>query len=250
MPRDPYDKPPIEEATCQLAFSEPVPWGPETARQLFEKVRGLYPSLPMQQQVLQANLVAAPTAAVPNLTLAPTERVVFADESGESRLSVSAGIIAIHRIRPYVSFDGDMLPRIKRDVPVVANALGSAEFKSVSVRYVNKIEIGDKNFDLNEYFTYWGAQELLPPPFEGTVSAFLYRTEAQEASSPLSLTLTFGSVAAPKDNSAFVLDIDLTYNFETPEGIDSAVERIAAVKNRENEIFESLITEKTRRLFR
>ncbi|HET9895197.1 MAG TPA: TIGR04255 family protein [Streptosporangiaceae bacterium] len=249
MEKHTYGKPPIEEATCQFSLADPLQWGPDSARQLFERVRSVYPAMPMQQQVLQANLSAAASEAASGLTIAPTERVVFTDESGESRLSVSAEVIGVHRVKPYISFDKEMLPRLKRDISLLDGQLPSEPFKSIAVRYINKVEIAETSVDLGDYFTHWGAQRDLPVGFDGTITGFFYRTAAQDRSHPLSLVLNFGSVAAEKDKSAFILDIDLTYTFAEPVDSDAAISRIVEVKSMENEIFESMITARTRELF-
>jgi uncharacterized protein (TIGR04255 family) len=246
-----YDKPPIEEAICQFNFADRLQWASNIPSHLFDRVRDLYPAMPTQQQVLQANLLPAPSTDMPELSLAANERVVFADQSGLSKLSVSAEAIGIHRVRPYIGFDEDMLPRINRDLPLVLDVLEiSGSFKSVSVRYINKIEIDSPNLELTEYFTHWDADNVLPAGFDGTVTAFFYRTTAQEQAQPLVLTLNFGSLVAPKDKAAFVLDIDLVYNFEEPADTSEALSQIVEIKRTENSIFESLVTDRARDLFR
>ncbi len=56
MSKQSYKNPPIEEAICQFTFAEHLPWNSDTPRHLFEKVRGRYPAMPTQQQILQANI--------------------------------------------------------------------------------------------------------------------------------------------------------------------------------------------------
>jgi uncharacterized protein (TIGR04255 family) len=206
--------------------------------------------MPVQQQILQASLSPAVGGDAAGLSLAPTERVVFADKGDHSRLSVGPQTIGIHRARPYIGFEGDMLPRINHDILVSLEELqAKPSFSNVSVRYINKIDIAAIEFDLRDYFNYVDTTQALPRGFDGTVTGFLYRTAAQQNSSPLTLTLNFGSVVAPKDTAAFVLDIDLTYSFEEPVGVTEAIAKIVEVKATENSIFESLITDTTRELF-
>jgi len=245
-----YNRPPIEEAICQFTLAQRLPWDAETPRRLFEKLRNRYPAMPTQEQILQANLTTGSGAETPGLSIAPTERVVFADTENRSRLSIGPQTIGVHRTRPYIGFEQDMLPRIKDDVPTVIQLFqGDESFGSVSVRYINKIEIPSTEFDLKEYFNYSATAELLPPGFDGTITGFFFRTAAKRNDRPLVLTLNLGSVVAPKDTAAFVLDIDLVYSFEEPAGTQEAIAKIAEVKATENSIFESLITDATRGLF-
>lgn len=249
--RTKYRHPPIEEAICQFTLAQPSPWDLDTPRRLFEKFRDRYPAMPLQQQVLQANLASLPAAEPPGLTLAPVERVVFADNENHSRLSIGPQVISIHRARPYIGFEEDMLPRINLDLPVALESLQAhSTFISVSVRYINKIEINATEFNLESYFSYMTTADALPPTFDGTVTGFFYRTGAKHISSPLNLTLNFGSLSASKDIAAFLLDIDLMYNFEEPVGASEAIAKMVEVKATENSIFESLITDNARELFK
>jgi uncharacterized protein (TIGR04255 family) len=250
MPSVKYKNPPIEEAICQFSFAQPLPWNVDTPRKLFEKLRGHYPAMPQQQQVLQANLALGVGPESPGLSLAPAERVVFADNENLSRFTVGPQSIGVHRARPYIGFEEDMLPRIMEDIPSSIEFIQRDPlFANISVRYINRIEIATTEFDLTEYFN-WNSTSQLPSSFDGTITGFFYRTAAQQTSTPLNLTLTFASVTAPKDTAAFVLDIELVYNFDDPVPSQQAVERLVEVKAAENSIFESLITDSTRELFK
>ena len=186
-----YKNPPIEEAICQFTLAQRAPWEPDTARHLFEKIRDRYPAMPTQQQILQANLAPVPGAETPGLSLAQNERVVFADTSGLSRLTIGPTTIGIHRVKPYIGFDEDMLPRVKRDIPASIELLEQQNpaFSNVSVRYINKIEVNAGDFDLTDYFNYLGTADVLPNGFDGSITGVFYRTVATERSRPVTLSL-------------------------------------------------------------
>jgi uncharacterized protein (TIGR04255 family) len=246
-----YANPPIDEAVCQFTLAEPVNWSASTPGHLFESLKDRYPGLPSQQQLLQANLTPGGGIISPELALTHNERVVFIDEKNEGRLSVGPRIVSLHRAQPYIGFEEELLPRVKRDVPAVLELLEhTPAFSAVSVRYINKIVIRENHFDLVEYFTYWGASSALPEPFDGEISGFFYRIGGNRSLRPETLTLTFGSVDAPKDSAAFILDIDLTHNFEESLDTKGAITRLIELKALENQIFESLLTDKCRELFR
>jgi uncharacterized protein (TIGR04255 family) len=245
-----YANPPIDEATCQFTLAEPIEWTSSTPGRLFEGVKDRYPGLPAQHQLLQANLTPGAGLASPELALTQNERVVFVDDRNEARLSVGPRIVSLHRGQPYIGFEDELLPRVKRDLPAVLELLKHpSAFSAVSTRYVNKIVIPEKFFDLTDYFTYWGASSALPEPFDGDIAGFFYRIGGKRASQPEILSLTFGSIDAPKDSAAFVLDIDLSHNFDDPTNADNAIARLIQLKELENRIFESLLTDRCRELF-
>jgi uncharacterized protein (TIGR04255 family) len=246
-----YANPPIEEATCQFTLSESAEWNKSTPGRLFESLKDRYPGLPSQEQLLQANLTPGAGIASPELALTQNERVVFIDSKNEARLSVGPRIVSLHRGRPYIGFEEELLPRVRKDLPAVLAVLDHAPaFSAVSTRYVNKIVIPEKNFDLADYFAYWGASSALPEPFEGDIAGFFYRIGGNRASRPEILSLTFGSIDSPKDSAAFILDIDLVHNFDEPVNTDDAIAQLIELKGLENQIFESLLKDKTRELFR
>lgn len=245
-----YTNPPIDEAICQFTLSESVSWTESTPNRLFERLKDRYPGLPSQQQLLQANLTPGTGILAPELALTRNERVVFIDDRNEGRLSVGPRIVALHRAPPYIGFEEELLPRIRRDVPSVLEALEHAPvFSGISVRYINRIVIRENSFDLAEYFKYWGASSALPEPFDGDIGGFFYRIAGKRTSRPENLTLTFASVDAPKDSAAFMLDIELVHNFDEQLDTSDAIAQVIELKKLENQIFESLITDKCRDLF-
>lgn len=246
-----YANPPIDEATCQFTLSEPIEWTPSTPSLLFESLKDRYPGLPAQQKLLQANLTPGAGIVSPELALTQNERVIFIDDKNEGRLSVGQSTVSLHRGQPYIGFEEELLPRIKRDLPEVLEVLEhTPAFSAVSTRYVNKIVIPEQNFDLAEYFSYWGATSALPEPFDGEITGFFYRIGGKRNSHPEILTLTFGSIDAAKGSAAFLLDIDLAHNFEESVNTDDAINQLVELKELENQVFESLITDKCRELFR
>jgi uncharacterized protein (TIGR04255 family) len=246
-----YRNPPIDEAICQFTLAEKVSWDDAIPRRLFERFKDRYPAMPTQQQLLQANLTPSSGVTSPNLSLVQNERVVFLTEDGADRLSVGPENIGIHRVRPYAGFEENLLPRIREQLPEVLEVLDlEAALIKVSVRYVNRITVNRAKFDLEEYFTHWGATSALPEPFEGDIGGFFYRIASQRASHPDALLLTFASVEAPKDTASFILDIDITRQLSDAVGTDEAIKEVVELKALENSIFESLITDKCRDLFK
>ena len=114
---------------------------------------------------------------------------------------------------------------------------------------MNRIVVPGRTVELSEYFNYWGAENGLPSPFDGRISGFFYRTAAEHSSQPENLTLTFGTLDAPENEAAFILDMDLIHNFDQPVTVGKATEQVISIQAVANSTFESLITDKCRKLF-
>jgi uncharacterized protein (TIGR04255 family) len=245
-----YRNPPIDEAMCQFTFANPITWDASIPSRLFAHFKDRYPALPSQQQLIQANLTSSTGANPPDLSLVPNERFVFFSEDSTDRLSVGSQGIGFHRVRPYNSFEDDLLPRITDQLPEVVEVLGcESTFSRVSVRYINRIVIGMPRIDVQEYFTHPDAASILPEPFNDALTAFFYRTGTKRKDQPEELYVTFGTANAPKDSVAFILDIDIMHQFDSPAGTKQAAEQVVSLKSLENSVFESLITDKSRELF-
>jgi uncharacterized protein (TIGR04255 family) len=251
MSRRVYANPPIDEATCHFALANELSWDKTTPSHLFDHLKQFYPGMPEQQQLVQANLaVAVQGAASPNLSLANSQRIVFLDDQGINRLSVSPASISVHRAKPYGGFKHELLDRLRRDLPEVLHVFDHEEsFKAVSVRYINRIAVPKPTIELTEYFNYWGAKNGLPGPFNGAVAGFFYRTSAQHSDQPENLTVTFGTLDAPEKTVAFLLDMDLVHTFDEPVKVEQAVEQLISIQALVNSTFEAFITDKCRELF-
>src|SRR5262249_21895246 len=84
------------------------------------------------------------------------------------------------------------------------------------------------------------------------IRAFHYRLEMVDCDRPFSYIQTFASVESGPDDlpsSDFILDLDFTYTAPEPVSMEDALRLAGEMKARENEVFESLITNRCRELF-
>jgi uncharacterized protein (TIGR04255 family) len=246
-----YRNPPIDEAMCQFTWVNPLTWDASIPGRMFARFKNRYPALPSQQQLIQANLIANAATNPPDLSLVPTERFVFLSDDGTDRLSVGTQSLGFHRTKPYNSFEENLLPRITEQLPEALETLGHEPgFSKVSIRYINRIVIDQPTVNVQDYFTHPDAASILPEGFQETLTGFFYRTALKRNEQPQELYVTFGSAFAPKDSVAFVLDIDISHEFEVPAQPKQAISQAISLKELENSIFESLITDKCRELFK
>ncbi len=248
-----YRNPPIHEAICQLTFASQLPWNIRVAGSLYEKVKDRYSNEPVEQQLVQADLIGVPSVGenVPPIRVVQSPaRIQFKSGDETQMLTVGPDLMAVHRLAPYIGFEEEFLPRVEQDIQTIAPDFDAARpFRSVSLRYINKIVVPGHTIDLNEYFSYGGFAAIDSLPFRGGVSGFIYRTQLENPDEKTRFSLTIASVDSPEETVGVLLDLDLA-SFQS-EGFDaaSAANTLTLLKSQENSLFESLITAKCRELF-
>ncbi|MFC7528011.1 TIGR04255 family protein [Actinoplanes sp. GCM10030250] len=249
-----YKNPPIHEAVCQMVFESPQPWSVRTAGTLYELLKGSYPLEPVEQQLIQADLVGAGPVgenASPLRVVHGPPRFQFRSNDQTQMLTVGPDLLAVHRLAPYVSFEDEFLPRVQRDIEALRSefsALGG--LKSLSLRYINKVVVPGRVINLNDYFSYKAFAAIDEMPFAGGVSGFFYRTQLANPEERMHFSLTVASVDSAEDAVGVLLDLDLVSMISENLGSEVAiVEELKRLKSKENELFESLITQKCRELF-
>jgi len=241
-----YRNPPIEEAICQIRYAEVTEWSVATPGQLFERFKGRYPSRPRVQRPIQANLATGPQDDTPSFSVAPgPARVQLLSDDGKRLLTVGANSASVASLRPYEGWE-NLKPRFVQDMQELVDYLNVPELQGISTRYINRISIKDVPVDLDTYFQHFALTAIDSLPFDGGVSGFFYRTEMQAMNST-KLALTLASIESEDDTADFLLDIDVLR--DEIMSFASGVEIIDTLKEKENEIFEALITDATRRLF-
>lgn len=244
---EPYKNPPIQEAICQFLLADHIPWGIATPGQLFEHFQVDYPGDPAQPQFVQANLLGDASTEGPSLSIVQSPRVLFSGEDATQRLSIGPDLVAIHKMRPYSGFYEELFPRVERDIAKLVS-LYRVAFRQVSVRYINRITIPQEAIELTDYLNYV-TDPIDRIPFDGGVRAFLYRTELQAHAEPTMCSLTVASLESPAKTLSYLLDIDLKYGAGDPMDDKTALSVLVELKHKEKEIFESLITDKSRAVF-
>ncbi len=106
--------------------------------------------------------------------------------------------------------------------------------------------MNDSDIQLGDYLTIHFA---LPPAFPKQLGGFLDRVNVFYSDEPIMLAFTWASQPSEEGKSAFVLDLDLTYNPPQPIGLEAAVEMLHEMKRRETQAFEGLLQDKLREVF-
>ena len=248
MKRRRYRNPPIEEAICEFHLAPGPEWDLTVPGRLHERIKDEYAGKPQQQKVVETELRAAPAAGFPSVTVKEgMAKLFFPDSKGRRGVAVGPDVLSVHVLRPYAPGWEEFRPRIERAWGAYQAVAEPVGVRRIGIRYINRIVLSKETIQLPEYFT---TPPAAPPSFPETMSSFFHRTEFTYDDGQTRLITTFASGKAPRGSSAFLLDVDLVWlSGDQPNAGSEVITLVETLRDREREVFESLITDKTREVF-
>lgn len=251
MERRKYRKPPIEEAVCDLQFAPGTEWDPTMPGRIYEKLKETYNEKPRQQQVVEAQLQGPSAEGSPSVSLQHRfgkTRVQLLAKGGTRIVGVGADQLSVHMLRPYTEWE-DFRPRITEALLAYREVAEPEGISRVGLRYINRISLEGSSPDLAKYFRF---PPHLPEVEPSTrMLAFFDRKEAEFLDKPIRIVVTFADMEPRSpDNSAYLLDIDIIWiTTDSLIALDKIETVLEDMKVRHRQVFESLITDESRRLF-
>jgi len=244
-----YKYPPVEEAVCEFRFAPVQAWNIAMPWLIYDKIKDDYKGVPEQQNLIQLGIqLTGQAPANPNFPVRQDPfRVIFKSEKATKLVGVSSESLSIHTLRPYEGWE-EFKQRIDKSYQTYLEVTQASAIKSIAIRYINQIFVStDQTIHLDEYFT---VHPSLPNGVSGKVSGFIHRTRSIYEDIPVTLTVTLSDAPAPHGQSAFILDLEVIQEWiENPLAVDAALTVLDELKQRETQVFESLITDRTRELF-
>ncbi|SMO58984.1 TIGR04255 family protein [Propioniciclava tarda] len=241
-----YANPPIEEAIFQLELDAPVEWTVATPGLAYATLRGIYPTTPEAQQQMSASVGQDQTEMI-GLTLQQgATRFIFKDATFNRFAILSDRFQVVGTRRPYHQWP-ELRGRLEQLVDLTKEIYGDQRgYRSVSIRYINRIVIPSGAVDTDEYFT------VPVPTALGGKAPFRSFISQVESALPNETTarIAFASLE-PQDggtNNQFLLDLDFKRPCQT-SNLDEILAIADELKNEENREFEARITDRTRSLF-
>lgn len=214
-----YQNPPVLEALCQFKFQPTDAWDGEIPARFYERVQPQFP----QRRCDELS----------------GRHWQFRRSNGSALLQVAPHRLIINQLAPYPSWPKfkQMILSAYRNFLEVAP---SQKLASMALRYLNQIDVPGKNIEITRYFRNCPASQS-----KLFVSAEFPFSEAGEK-------LFFLLAEHPRsaeNSSRFILDLD----YRLPAGASLAVDEIETSLQRAHgriaELFESSLTDETRRLF-
>jgi uncharacterized protein (TIGR04255 family) len=244
-----YRNPPILEAVCEIGFAPTDDdWNISYPWLFYEKVKSVYAGAPREQKLVR--LEPPPAGEVGKeaspFTVVEQSKTLFplADDTG--LVAVGPNVLSAHVKRPYAGWDtfrGRIAAALKEYVGI-ANPSG---VRKIGLRYINQITIPEPQPNVANYFSTPPSNVL---PDELVIDNFLSRNEYIYQDEPIRVVLNFARTESPSEVSAYMLDIDLVWQWPAePLSIESVMNKIDELRRRERIIFERLVTDQSRELF-
>jgi len=247
MPTRYYNNAPIAEAIINIQFRQIDPFNCATIRALDKVfVDKFTTSTPIHW--VEFNVIGLEPSGVPSAaSTMPSEIGIRLSNLNNDRvLQIQRGNFAFSHMAPYSSW-GEFRAEAKPLWDKFVSNYCPIEVTRCSVRFINKISIPHPSIELHDYFHLY---PKIPKGISQDVNGMLLQLQMPQSdiSSTAVINLALAQPELP-NHMTVVLDIDLVA--EQPNLAPSSADIWATLdkaRNRKNELFESFITDETRKL--
>jgi len=171
----------------------------------------------------------------------------FKKENNENLYQFRMNGFSFHHLDPYENWKN--FQKEANKIWISYNQkFNPVKIKRIALRYINLINIPEKQFELKEYFTI---TPEIPNQLPQIINNFLINIimPLKNINGNSSITQT---IIKPKENNSITvsLDIDVFVENNLQNNNEYIFETFNKLRNEKNNIFESFITDKTRELFK
>lgn len=246
-----YKNPPIEEALCEFKFEPSVEWDYTIPGKLHTRLLEDYPGKPQWQKLLEFSWPIAGRQPASMSRNDEFGRVQLLTQDAKRIVGVGPDVLSIHMLRPYQdprqpdrSGWDEFYPRLEKALTSYWEIAEPKGVNQIGIRYINKIVIPGP-VDIEEYLRCSPREiEGLPDNIRGFFSRIEYIYDDETY-----LALSQGSVDAPYNDVALLLDLDVIWEPIEVATQEYSMTKTQALRSLEREAFESVITDKARELF-
>ena len=241
-----YPKPPIVEAVVDLRFSEGT--GGDILSTLSQRLGRQYSGEQKRQHRVEVSArieeeaVATETRRIPHVTF-------LRSPDGLRLLGCGPDVLSVHVLAPYPGWES-FIDQAKEAVGALyAGPHASATVATLTVRYIDRIELPDVGASFSDLLTVIPARpQGMPPQLAG-----LYVTmQTTDPGDGTTASLVVGSTPTDESNRpALIYDLSVQRSGQPLSGLEGDEwSRIAEdLHRRQREIFEASITDAARELF-
>ena len=240
--RTKYERPPIQEAVCEIHFKSPQPLDKAALEKMQPHWKAQFP----QQDIVTERRLEL-HFAVDKMESSQKEmghKLIARSADGKNLAQLGPTFLAVNRLNPYLgweeSFRGMILERFHEVVAVFP----FETVERVGLRYINKIDLPQRPLRWTEWLA---VSPPVPEALRETGGDFqlLYRHALADG---LECQINFGTVPpSAAEVTSVLLDIDVIWRGELPaRDVKDGLEK---VHRPHRELFEGYLLDKTRALF-
>ncbi len=248
MDRRQYKNPPIHEAVCGIRFAPGGDWDPTYPSVLYARVRNKYSGKSREQKLV--NVEPNPTAingqGAAGMTVNEITRLQFVTPDEKQILGVYPDNISVSVIRPYPGWEKFRLG-IADALTAYSDIAKPAAVRRIGVRYINIMEVDG---DINALLECFAEKPSVLPGSNSQITNFTSRYEYLYTDEPIRVSVTMARILGATDKTSSVFDIEASMDWGAePLPLEQTMSRVDELRRRERVAFESLITDRARKIF-
>lgn len=236
-----YEKAPVVEGLISLTFRSPL--FPGEVRRIVEAVKEHYPS---QKPLRSFNVHFDMNTEEGSVKL--TELGTRLSNSKETEvLVIHPESLTVSRLSPYSGWP-DLTSRLRDALAPIIETSGFRPLSRVGIRYINRLDVpmSEDSVPLEDFVNIGTA---MPSQYLDRIGVWASRTELNTDEPDCVVILNAGSIVSPvEDHGSILLDIDVVKKAAAPETEEGLWKFLSRAREIKNEIFESIITDNTRKL--
>jgi uncharacterized protein (TIGR04255 family) len=242
-----FPKPPIREAIFTVSFKKEIHIDVLKAFSDLKSIREVYKikkdSAVIQQQIRTKQQKGRPHQANFLIKNLQDGYILQPSDKPEKVIQAKREALSFHKIESYADWETliDEFEDIVTDL--VRASIQPIEVKEISVRYINHIKYDVKD-SLNEYFN------LLPMAVEGVprnLNSFFLQLGTTQNELHAIITETIAKI---KEEPLFIIDLKVSKMLGITLDDESIWSSFDDIRKFKNQLFFSIITDKTKNLFR
>ncbi len=242
-----YLNPPLVEAVLELRFSrDSFAWDTLVPSKFFDALQSRYPKHSVRIGLEMGTVEGDQSIGQKIQAKGPYTR--YTNESGSERVQLSPSSLTITQNPPYPSWM-TFRKRIEQDIIALSTILELPPATRIGLRYVNKVRMSSDRINIEDYL------ETPPsfPHFEGMdgIYGWVSRYQVSYDDGTNGMNVLIGSVPLEDSSEELAFSLDMDYATRTTQiHYDDWFAWIDIAHNRIKEVFESVLTEECKKIFK
>jgi uncharacterized protein (TIGR04255 family) len=229
-----YRSPPITEAVFDVQFDEA--FSEADVRRIARSFAGSYPKA---DETIEFSFEFTPHDTKTNRRFAGLR---LTNNSGDELVIINLAELSSNRLAPYLGWD-QFEARSWSNFLAFKKVAGFRKARRAALRFLNRIDVPGAEVDFSNYVQLGpGLPREIEADGYGSFSSFVY--------ADTKVILNYGTVVSPLiGHRSYSIDIDVFVDEDVPQKEADLRELFQVLRRRMNELFELLITERSRALF-